>query len=214
VNALVLAAGDLPLPGLLPGLLAGVELVVAADAGLAHAARLGLDPQLIIGDLDSVDPALLSRYHGVPLSKHSVDKDELDLELALAAARRLGASSIRVLGAFGGRLDHSLAALFVGARWVDEGVALSLHGGSHEAWFCTPARPLRLTLARSTTVSLFALRGAAVLSSSGLRYALDHTPLDFGTGLGVSNVADDGSFSIDASSGSVAVVVEHGVAVG
>ena len=209
MTALVFAAGDLPAPALLPNLLRGVDLVVAADAGLAHVAALGLTPQRIVGDLDSVAPELLASYPEVRVDRHRVDKDELDLELALSAARELGATSTRVLGAFGGRLDHSVAALLIGAAWVEAGFAVSLHGGSHEAWICTPQAPVELAIAPGTTVSLLALRGPAVLTSRGLRFALSDTALGFGTGLGVSNVTDEATVALSSSSGVAAVIVEH-----
>src|SRR5690606_1781201 len=114
-------------------------------------------------------------------------------------------------GAFGGRLDHSLAALLVAVRWVEAGYMLSLHGGWHGAWICTPQRPVTLRLPRSTTVSLLALRGDAVLSSRGLRYPLDDTHLEFGTGLGLSNVVIADLVSVTCASGVAAVIVEHEV---
>lgn len=207
--AIVLAAGDIPVPALLPPLLEGVQLVVAADGGLRHAAPLGLMPSLIVGDLDSVEPALLAKYDRVSVEEHRADKDELDLELAMIAARELGAGPIRVLGAFGGRLDHTLAALLVGARWAEEGHRVSLHGGSHEAWFCTPRLPLELTLARGTIVSLLALRGPATLTSEGLRFVLQSTTLEFGVGLGMSNAVSGDRVLVRSESGVAALVVEH-----
>ena|SRR5680860_584142 len=210
-RAAVLAAGDLPASELLPRLIEDIDLVVAADGGLAHAAALGLTPRLIVGDLDSVDPALLERYRETPVQRHRVDKDELDLELALSAARELGAAAFRVLGAFGGRFDHSLAALLIGARWVEAGFDLSLHGGAHEAWLCTPRQPVTLTLTPGTTVSLLALRDGAVLSSEGLRFKLTDTRLDFGTGLGMSNVAVSDVVNVRCTGGLTAVIIEHRV---
>lgn len=207
--ALVFAAGDAPSAHLLPDLLAGAELLLAADAGLALVARLGLTPDRIVGDLDSVDPELLARYSGVRVERHPVDKDELDLELALAAARDLGGGSFRVLGAFGGRLDHTLAALLVGAGWAAAGHLISLHGGSHEAHFCTPELPLRLALETGTTVSLLALRGPAVVSSEGLRFPLSETRLGWGSGLGMSNVVVSPTIGLRSSSGTAVLIVEH-----
>lgn len=210
-RAIVFAAGDMPQASLLAGLLEGVDLVVAADGGLAHAAALALTPQRIVGDLDSVDPDLLASYRDVPVQTHRVDKDELDLELALLAARELGAASFRVLGAFGGRLDHTLAAMLVGARWSEAGFPLSLHGGSHEAWLCTPHHDVELQLPRGTTVSLLALREAAVLESRGLRFELAETRLEFGVGLGLSNVVEEETIRVVCASGVAALIVEHRV---
>lgn len=210
-RAAVFAAGDLPTARLLPGLLEAVDLVVAADAGLAHVHALGLRPQAIVGDFDSVDPDLLELYRDVPLERHRVDKDELDLELALNSALGLGAHSVRVLGAFGGRLDHSLASLLVAARRAAGGLLISLHGGSHEAHFCNPAMPLKVVLEPGTTVSLLALRGDAVVDSRGLRFPLNATKLAWGSGLGISNVVVEPAVELHCSSGAVALIIEHEV---
>lgn len=74
------------MPDLWPQLLQGDPLVIAADGGLAHARVLGVNPQLLVGDLDSVEAADLRRHESVPVESHPTDKDQLDLELALAAA--------------------------------------------------------------------------------------------------------------------------------
>lgn len=114
--ALVLAAGDLPVPPLWARLLNGVSVVVAADAGLAHARVLGVTPDLLVGDLDSVSSADLAAFPALPRETYPVDKDYLDLELALDAALKRDAVELRIVGAFGGRFDHSLAALLVAAN--------------------------------------------------------------------------------------------------
>ncbi len=130
--ALVLAGGEPPLASLRDELVAGAGLVIAADGGLAHADALGVSPDLIVGDMDSVSPELLARYAGVERETHLERKDQLDLELALEAAVARGATTLRIVGAFGGRLDQSLAALLIAARYAASGCDLSLHAGRDE----------------------------------------------------------------------------------
>ncbi len=211
--ALVLAGGEAPADALLRPLLRGAGVVVAADGGLRHAAAVGRAPDLIVGDLDSATEDLLSAYPDVPVERHPRAKDELDLELALAAARRLGAGSARVLGAFGGRLDHSLATLLVAARLAraEPPFPVTLHGGAHEARLCTPGLPCLARWPAGTTVSLLALGGDAVVTATGLAYSVKDLRLPFGVGLGVSNVATGDEVAVRCASGVVAVVAEHEV---
>lgn len=208
--ALVLAGGEPPLPELVPPLLEGVGMVIAADGGLRHAAALGLAPDLVVGDLDSVGPELLRAYAPVPVERHPRAKDQLDLELALSSARRLGAASARVLGAFGGRLDQSLANLLVAARLAadEPPFPVSLHGGPHEARVCVPGLPCEAGWPAGTTVSLLALAGDAVATATGLAYPVDGLLLPFGAGLGVSNAATGGRVVVRCDSGVLAVVAE------
>lgn len=209
--AIVLAGGELPLDHLLPDLLSATGPVVAADGGLRHAAPLGLEPDLLVGDLDSVTGDVLAAYPTLPTERRPTEKDELDLELALAAAARLGATSARVIGAFGDRLDQSFAALLIAARWLmaEPTFPVSLHAGRHEGHVVTAGRRLRLAAPAGTTVSLLALAGDATVSTAGLRYPLERDPLPFGVGLGVSNELVGGEADVTCHDGLIAVLLLH-----
>src|SRR5262245_40434058 len=113
MRALVFAGGDAPGP--IDADLAAAPIVVAADSGVGHALALGLAVDLVIGDFDSAEPAHVERAIalGARVDRHPADKDATDLELALDAARELGATEITVLGVGGGRLDHLLANLLL-----------------------------------------------------------------------------------------------------
>src|SRR4051794_3339238 len=119
-HVLVVADGDVAgrqsLDAAWPGWADGVAAVVAADGGLARADALGLDPTVLVGDLDSLAPSAVddARARGVPILRADTDKDESDAELALLEAVRRGATRITVLGALGGpRLDHALANVWL-----------------------------------------------------------------------------------------------------
>lgn len=213
-TALVLAAGTIPLPRLIPPLLEGASYIVAADGGLAHARTLGLTPDLLVGDLDSVTPSALAAYPDLPTRQHPQEKDQLDLELALEAALGAGASTLRVLGAFGSRLDQGLAALLIAARHAAAGRRVSLHGGNHEAHVVRPGAALELELPAGTTLSLLALEEGSVVTSRGVAYPMSRAELPYGTGLGLSNRAagtDDAPVTVglEAHAGTVALLVEH-----
>jgi thiamine pyrophosphokinase len=108
--ALVFAGGDRPPPGALADLPAH-DLVIAADSGLDHALALGFAVDLVVGDLDSADPASIDAAvtSGAKVERHAEAKDATDLELALLAARDAGCARAIVVGGHGGRLDHFLA---------------------------------------------------------------------------------------------------------
>ncbi|MFO7544887.1 MAG: thiamine diphosphokinase [Trueperaceae bacterium] len=186
-RALVFAAGSLPVPRRRTAVLAGAKTVVAADGGLAHAIALGFEPDLVVGDMDSVRERDLATVPDARIDRHPRAKDDLDLELALDAARERGARRIDVVGAFGSRLDQSFAALLIASRHAREGVDVRLHGGSYEARLVPPGGQASLAMPAGTVVSLLALTEDVVVSTSGLRYRLERAPLPYGRGLGVSN---------------------------
>ena len=90
----------------------------APTGGLNHAARLGLDPAIIVGDFDSADPAPLAAARAAP-DRYTIEqyqhetKLETDTELAVLAALDCGATRLIITGALGGRWDHSLANVFL-----------------------------------------------------------------------------------------------------
>ena len=93
------------------------DKVFAVDKGLEYAEQLGIVPDYLIGDFDTVDSQLLARYEmqiakceiDTVLERHPVKKDASDTELALYVAMMLGAKKITMLGGTGSRLDHVLA---------------------------------------------------------------------------------------------------------
>ena len=87
-------------------------LVICADSGLDLARRLGLSPDWVVGDMDSLrNPGLLRRLPPHRVRRAAVEKDKSDTEMGLDLAWELGAASICIVGGEGGRLDHIVALL-------------------------------------------------------------------------------------------------------
>ena len=89
--------------------------IVCADGGALHARELGLRPHAIIGDLDSLTPVQVSEFEaaGCRIVAHPAEKDETDLELALLHCCEIGAETVTILGALGGRFDQTMANLLL-----------------------------------------------------------------------------------------------------
>ena len=87
--------------------------VICADGGARHAMSLGMVPRMIVGDMDSIRPAVEHHFHqmGVPFLKSPRRKNETDTELALEQALLLAPDKIWIWGGLGLRLDHTLANL-------------------------------------------------------------------------------------------------------
>src|SRR6478672_4671685 len=77
------------------------DLLIGADGGTLHCLALGRQPHVVVGDLDSLEPALVARLasQGVTIERHSPIKDQTDLELAVECAQRHGADQVLLLGA-------------------------------------------------------------------------------------------------------------------
>src|SRR6476659_8616142 len=149
------------------------DLLIAADGGALPLLRAGLLPQLVIGDLDSLaaaDVAALAEG-GVELRRYPREKDETDLELALLHAARAGATEIDVLGALGGRWDHTLANVALLALPELRGRRARLLAEKQTLFLVRDS--IQLEGQVGDTVSLLPMAGEARgVTTHGLRYPL------------------------------------------
>jgi thiamine pyrophosphokinase len=186
--ALVLAGGDALLDGV-GARLSPTALVIAADSGLAHAKTLARDVDVVVGDLDSVDAAMLAdaQARGAVVEQHPAEKDATDLELALDAAAARGARRVTVVGGAGGRLDHFLANLLLLA--AERFAALEIDAWVGRAHVTVVRDRAELRGSPGSLCTLLPAGGAAHgIRTIGLRYPLDDDVLPPGSTRGVSNV--------------------------
>lgn len=208
MKALVLAGGALHVTPALRELAQSAELVIAADSGLRHARTLGVRPQLLVGDLDSVSAAELARYPGLERRTFPRRKDQLDLELAMLAATERGARELTLLGALGGRLDQTLAALFVALRCRAAGPRVALHDGRQSAYPLVAPEVLELPLPSGVRFSLLSVSPSATLDLAGAEYPLEREALPFGVGRGVSNRVARPPLAVSLHQGQALLVLE------
>ena len=187
------------------------DVVIAADSGWYEARCVGVVPDELLGDLDSVldeDVAEAERL-GVEVHRFPTDKDATDLELALDRALAHGVERIVVVGPGGGRLDHQLGELLLlaSAKYAHVTIEARL-GGS----IVHPVRgtPRRITGPPGSTVSIVPIAGPATVTTTGLRWPLAGERLDPGSTRGISNELEQDSATVCAGHGVVLVVVpEH-----
>lgn len=187
------------------------DLVIAADGGAGWLDRVGRPPDALVGDLDSVDAALVERLQrtGTRVERHPSDKDATDVHLAVQAAMDAGATEIVLVAATGGpRPDHALAnVLLLGASSAARRNLSLVHGRSVVRALHGPGR-LTLAGAPGDLVSLLPIGGeAAGITTSGLRWALAGATLSLGSTRGLSNevVERQASVSLD---GGILLLVE------
>jgi thiamine pyrophosphokinase len=191
--------------------LADADLVVAVDGGAAWLASIGRRPDALVGDLDSVDPALVASLEaaGVPIERHPTEKDASDAELAVGRAIAAGAKTITILGALGGqRLDHELAnvLLLVDPVLADRAELRLVRAGTLVRAVRGGGR-LAIEAPIGALVTLLPLGGdAAGTTTSGLRYALTGETLRMGASRGLSNVVERASASVSLDRGTLLVI--------
>jgi thiamine pyrophosphokinase len=184
------------------------DLLIAADGGMHHMRRLGLRPHILIGDLDSTDPALVGelRLQGVQIMQFPREKDETDLELALNVCLEKGIKTIYLVAALGGRLDHLLGniLLLTNPQWTD--CDLRILDGITEAALVRG----RLVIAGNPgdLVSLLPLSEfARNVRTQGLAYPLDDETLCRHKTRGISNVLTTRHAEIEVSQGDLLLCI-------
>ena len=168
---------------------AAAAYVIAADSGLHLALACGRMPDLVIGDMDSVNPVLLeqARDAGAEIRSFPQDKDATDLELALET------------------VNASLDPRFD---------SVTVIGSRIDAWFgdtyLAIVRDSRRVVAESgQLVSVVALNATAQgVRSTGLRWAFEGEELSPGSTRGVSNEFLETIATISVDQGCLAVIID------
>lgn len=189
---IVFASGE-PHPGeMVQRVLSSAEgaRVIAADGGALIAREFGLQPERIIGDFDSLTEAQQQEFQdaGVLLDRYSPEKDETDLELALTWAAEQSPARVIIVGAVGGRIDQTLANIYLLTIPELADVDISIVAGNQRIGLLEPGEHT-LYGQDGDTLSLLPLIGDVEhITTTGLYYSLSDDRLVFGLARGVSNV--------------------------
>lgn len=179
-DPVVLVGGGKATPKALHKALMPGRVCVAADSGAHLAYAAGVELEAVIGDFDSIDPAVLQ---AIPAERrHQIDEqDSTDFEKALS---RICAPVVLGVGFLGGRVDHQLAAVHTLLRHRDRPCILI---GSTEIMLIAPPE-LRLPTREGDIVSLFPMVQVQG-QSTGLRWPINTIRFAPGRQIGTSNAA-------------------------
>ena len=189
-RAVILANGPVDKTTDISSLLHADDILIAADGGASRFQSAGIQPHVVVGDMDSIDPALLEKLKskGIELIGYPKDKDQTDLELAIHFAVGRGMTEILLLGLVGGRLDQTLANLLMLTRPEWGGIRLIVKDGMDTAYPMRDGDEFVLEGSPGDIVSLIPLSEfVSGLTTQGLRWPLHDKLVEFGTTLTVSN---------------------------
>jgi thiamine pyrophosphokinase len=212
LRAVVIANGVLSDPSKSLSYIHADDLLIAADGGALHCQVLGLAPDVVIGDFDSIEVGLLAELEagGAKVIRHPARKDYTDLELALQYARDAGANQILVLAALGNRWDQTLANLLLPASEDFSQVDIRLLDGHQEVLLVRAGLGVHVKGQPGDTLSLIPLYGDAHgVTTRGLEYPLNEGTLTFGSTRGISNVLLEDEAEIFLRQGLLVGVLIH-----
>jgi thiamine pyrophosphokinase len=182
---------------------------IAADGGIVHASVLGVAPEVWVGDFDSTDKNTERKFEDIPRQTHSVEKDASDGELAISEALRQGATSLILVGGFGGQLDHVLAHCGFLIALAKRDVDIFMTSGTEEAHALVGNLQLN-DLPTGTRISLMPMADLAGLSISGVRWPLVKKNVKLGSALTLANISE-GEVTISLQHGHGLVLTYHHV---
>lgn len=165
------------------------DKIIAVDGGLRYLMAINVKPDLLLGDLDSVDDNHLKEManENVKIIKFSPHKDETDFELALKEALKFPYGKIRIYGGLGGRLDHTLVSLSVIASERYNGVEIIFTEAGQEVFFLKNKQ--KISGKTGDVVSLIPWGGDVTgIKTDGLEYPLKQETLHFDGSRGISNI--------------------------
>lgn len=207
------------------------DCIVAVDAGYASLRTIGCNPDVVVGDFDSLgyvpDAAgCVMRSDGETPSQTILrfpsEKDESDMELAIAVAQERGCDTILFYGALAARLDHTLANIQImvgcarrGLRvfGIGRGFVLAvLDGGGANALDFNAFDPSMLDGGeQGRFFSLFAYGGKARgVVECGMKYPLDAETVPDDVSLGLSNEFTGNPVHVSLSAGNAVAVFPEG----
>lgn len=202
MSVLIFANGQLNDPRWALPYVKNATAVIAADGGIHHLVTLRHYPDIVVGDMDSIDPELLgdlrSRVPEILVSK--ADKDETDLELALFYAVEHFQGEILIFGALGGRLDQTIANILLLTHPILRGRSVRLIEKQQHAWLVD--RVTKIEGKMGDIVSLVPLDDQVYVDHTvGLKWALKDERLAFGPARGVSNIMTEPTATVSIHSG-------------
>lgn len=182
------------------------DYVIVADGALEVMDRTGLCFHSLVGDFDTVAPELLQKYEhrlGLYVERHIPEKNETDSELALRIALSKQPTEIIILGATGGRMDHTIGNIHLMYQCMKQGIPCAIYDEWNKIQLIQNETVLDKKTSYGTYVSFLPFfESAQGVTLKGFRYPLTDANLEKGTTLAISN-------EIEAESASV--VVEKGV---
>jgi thiamine pyrophosphokinase len=185
------------------------DYIICADGGTRYALALGLKPNLILGDFDSLAPELQESLKNQEIDwiEYSKEKDETDSELALQHAIKKGYTSILLFGVFGSRVDHMLTNIFALAHLLKNNIDTTIIEGNKEIRVID--KSITLHGKAGDLLSLIPLNGnVKKVKTENLQYPLHHEDLLFGYSRGISNVFTKSHAEVSIESGLLLVIHE------
>lgn len=181
------------------------DLIICADSGILYAEKLGIVPDVWVGDLDSVD----GDHHCKEFIKLPIEKDDTDTMSAARIMIERKVTNARLFGCTGTRLDHTFGNLFVLKFLLDNEVNAVIEDYHNEVWLLKQGTN-SISAKEGFNLSLLPFCCEAEISRlSGVKYPLTNAVLTDCFPIGISNLITEKQCEIEIAKGTVAVFLSR-----
>ena len=180
------------------------EEIIAVDSGIEHLLNLSLDPNTLIGDLDSISKKSLDevKKNGVKILAFNSNKDQTDFELALNYLEEAEKSKVYIIGGESGEIDHLISIfLLIPSKSFFENI-IWLYGDKRIIF----RQKLELNIKKLTKFSVIPLTDLTNLSIDGAEWNLDNKDIQFGETLTLRNSTNEEQLNIRCDKGVFALI--------
>ncbi len=184
-----------------------LDYIIGVDGGAHHLLRLGLKPDVLLGDFDSILESDLEYFknENIEILKYPSEKDLTDSELAIETVLEKGCDTVIMIGCIGSRVDHSIANIQLLKKLLDNGVKGIIVNENNEITLIRDH--LELKREDNTRVSLLSLTDKVTgITLKGFYYPLNDFTLELGSARGVSNEFAEDTAEITIKEGLLLVI--------
>ncbi len=180
------------------------EEIIAVDSGIEHLLNLSLNPNTLIGDLDSISKKSLDevKKNGVKILAFNSNKDQTDFELALNYLEEAEKSKVYIIGGESGEIDHLISIfLLIPSKSFFENI-IWLYGDKRIIF----RQKIELNIKKLTKFSIIPISDLTNLSVDGAEWNLDNKDIQFGETLTLRNSTNEEQLNIRCDKGVFALI--------
>lgn len=183
------------------------DYIIAIDKGLEAVHILGVNPDYVVGDFDSVTPGIVDEYKESIVKRYSSMKDDTDTQLGIELALSLSPTQMIILGGTGTRLDHTLANVSLLLIPHAQGVDASIIDGNNKVYLVNSKKKIVKKELYGDYYSLIPLTEKVVgVTLKGFKYPLNKATIGMGQSIGISNEVIDEEAYIDIEEGIIIAI--------
>ncbi len=185
------------------------DILIAIDGGMEWFSKLNINPNILIGDLDSISKKTLEELRsdkGLIIKKHPKEKDSTDMELGIDYLISNNCKEIIIFGGTGTRLDHTLANVFLLDKLNKKNIKGKIIDKNNTILIIDNNYEMKKELGKYISIIPITELGSTI-SLEGFKYDLNNYSLKFGSTMGVSNEIVDEKAYINVVKGKVVLFI-------